>query len=71
MALSLSAFIVFYLSAALLCPLYGAMGAALSVLIVQLYWNGACAVVLALLDEPGMHVIWLLTGPRHRMAAGE
>lgn len=72
MALSLSAFIVFYLAAALLCPLYGAMGAALAVLIVQVYWSGACAVVLALLDEPGMHALWLLAPPpRQRVAPGE
>jgi O-antigen/teichoic acid export membrane protein len=60
MALSFSALIVFAIASALLCPAYGTMGAAFAVLIVQIYWNGACAVALRVLEEPAMDSLWML-----------
>jgi O-antigen/teichoic acid export membrane protein len=61
MALSLSAMVVFFVASALLCPHYGTMGAAFAVLIVQIYWNGACAIMLRVLREPAMDSLWMLT----------
>lgn len=60
MALSFSALVVFFAASALLCPHYGALGAAFAVLIVQIYWNGACAVALRVLKEPAMDSLWML-----------
>lgn len=58
--LALSSLLVLCASSAVLCPLYGPIGGAWAVLIVQIYWNIASVVSLKRLHEPSLDVFWYL-----------
>lgn len=59
--LALTALIVLAVSAALLAPLYGVLGAAIAVVISTLFWLAASAVVLARVGGPRTDALYLFS----------
>jgi O-antigen/teichoic acid export membrane protein len=59
-ALAVAALVVLALSNLLLAPVYGVLGAALSVAVATVFWLGACSIVLARLSGLRTDAVYLL-----------
>ena len=69
MGVALSSLLLLFLTSAILCPMLGVEGAALSVLIVYAYWLGVTALALRYLKEPAVDLAWLVLGQQRRRRA--